>query len=484
MTQGAIMLIYNTLTKKKEEFFPINENKVKMYVCGPTVYDFFHLGNARPFLFFDVVRNYFQYIGYETTFVQNITDIDDKIIARANEENMDIIDFTKKFVNAFYQDLKALNINLADTNPKATDFVPEMIELIQILIQKGYAYEVNGDVYFAVNEFKDYGKLSGKNLEDLQAGARINANEQKKNPFDFTLWKKAKENEPSWQSPWGNGRPGWHTECVVMSKKYLGQSFDIHGGGIDLVFPHHENEIAQAEAIDGKSLANYWMHNGFLNIEGDKMSKSMNNYFTARDVLKVYDADVIRFFFLSKHYRSPIDYNKEILEESKTAISRFFEVFKKYPVYVETHLCRQYRQSSRLTSQTDPSPLPSILTDLKNEFIEAMNDDFNTAKAIACLFDIAKLVFNQKYDEIVQKQAAKLLYELGNVLGFFKDISEKLSQNIDDKAEKLILLLIDLRNQAKKEKNFTLADRIRNELNSIEIELRDTVNGTEWNIKR
>ncbi|MCL2062951.1 MAG: cysteine--tRNA ligase [Candidatus Cloacimonetes bacterium] len=462
------MFIFNTMSKKKEEFIPIEKNKVKMYVCGPTVYNYFHIGNARPFLFFDVVRKYFNFLGYETVYIQNITDIDDKIITQAIEEKKDFKEITQKYIEAFYKDLTNLNITFADKNPRATEFVSEMIEIINSMINKKFAYEVNGDVYFEVKKDINYGKLSGKNLEDLQAGARIEANQQKRNPFDFTLWKKAKDGEPAWDSPWGKGRPGWHTECVVMSRSFLGETFDIHGGGMDLIFPHHENEIAQAEVMFQKPLANYWMHNGFLNIEGDKMSKSLNNFFTTRDVLKVYEADVIRFFFLSKHYRSPIDYNQGILEESKTAIARFYEVFRKYPVYEEL--------------QDTSYKLEENLDNINKQFIEAMDDDFNTAKAIACLFDLAKEVFNPQNDENSQKEAAKLLYKLGSVLGFFKDLSEKLTKNIDNKAEKLILLLLELRNQAKKDKNFALADKIRQELKAMGFELRDTANGTEWSL--
>lgn len=461
------MIIYNTLSKKKEVFNTIDKNKVKMYVCGPTVYNYFHIGNARPFLFFDMVRNYFKFKGFQVTYIQNITDIDDKIIAKANEENTSFEELTDRYTKAFFEDLDSLNIGKADLNPKATEYINEMIGLLSDLIDKGFAYENNGDVYFSVDKKSDYGKLSGKNLDDLQAGARIEANNQKKNPFDFTLWKKAKDNEPAWDSPWGKGRPGWHTECVVMSKKHLGQSFDIHGGGIDLIFPHHENEIAQAEAIDNKPLANYWMHNGFLNIEGDKMSKSLNNFFTARDILKVYSADTIRFFFLSKHYRSPIDYNKEILEESKVAVNRFYEVFKRNPVFTKPVF--EYSND---------------INNIKEKFIEAMDDDFNTAKAISYLFDITKLVFAKDSDEKTQSQAANLLYELGMVLGFFKNIEEQLSNKIDDKAEKLISLLIDIRANAKKQKNFDLADQVRNELLKLDIELRDSPQGTEWSIKK
>ena len=463
------MQIYNSLNKKKEIFIPIEKNKIKMYVCGPTVYNYFHIGNARPFLFFDVIRNYFIYQGFKVDYIQNITDIDDKIIAKANEENIEYHEVTEKYIQAFFDDLEKLNIKKADLNPKATDYINEMITLIKDLENKGFAHESNGDVYFAVEKKKDYGKLSGKNLDDLQAGARIEANTQKRNPFDFTLWKKAKPGEPFWESPWGNGRPGWHTECVVMSKKHLGQSFDIHGGGIDLVFPHHENELAQAEAIDNNPLANYWLHNGFLNIEGDKMSKSLNNFFTARDVLKSYNADTIRFFFLSKHYRSPIDYNIEILEESKMAVNRFYEVFKKIPVY------------NNFIPLIDLSKELSIV---KNNFITAMEDDFNTAKAVACLFELSKRAFNQELSKEENENAAKLLYELGSVLGFFFNIKTELENKIDNKAEKLIDLLIELRHISKQQKNYEMADKIRNDLAKLEIELRDTPKGTEWSIKK
>jgi len=467
------MRIYNTYSKKKENFIPIETNKVKMYVCGPTVYNYFHLGNARPFLFFDVVRNYFKFLGYETSYVQNITDIDDKIIQKAKEEEKDYSEITNRYINAFYDDLQALNIEFADKNPRATEFISEMIDLIILLLEKDAAYVSNGDVYFSVNKCESYGKLSGKNLDDLQAGIRVEANEQKKNPFDFTLWKKAKENEPAWDSPWGRGRPGWHTECVVMSKHYFGDKFDIHGGGVDLIFPHHENEIAQVVAIDTHPHANFWMHNGFLNIDGNKMSKSLDNFFTTRDILKVYEADVIRFFFLSKHYRSSIDYNKEILDESKSAINRFYEVFKKYPVYENPLLSE--------ISDSDSHGIEEI-HNFKKQFISAMDDDFNTAKAIASLFEMSNIVFNQSLDENTQKLAASVIYQLGTVLGFFKNISKNLANKIDDKTEKLIGLLISIRTQAKKDKNFGLADKIREELKSLGFDLRDTSNGTEWTL--
>jgi cysteinyl-tRNA synthetase len=464
------MLIYNTLSKKKEEFIPQEKNKVQMYVCGPTVYNYFHIGNARPFLFFDVVRKYLRYIGYQVTYIQNITDIDDKIIQSANEQGVDYSAFTQKYIEAFFTDLKRLHIDVADENPRATDFVPEMVALIQELVTKGYAYESNHDVYFEVSKVKEYGFLSGKNLDELQVGARVEENKQKKSPFDFTLWKKAKENEPSWESPWGRGRPGWHTECVVMSKKYLGKFFDIHGGGIDLMFPHHENEVAQAIAIDGNPHAKHWMHNGFLNIDGEKMGKSKNNFFFTRDVLKVYDADTIRFFYLSKHYRSPIDYYREILDESQSAMNRFYEVFRKYPQVTHDLSIEQYKGESHDT-------LSPHLHEIKAQFIDAMNDDFNTAKAIATLFELCKIA---NTDESIGTDATSLLYELGSVLGFFADLAQKLSPKVDDKTSELINLLIDIRTQAKKDKNFTLADKIRDDLKRFGIELRDTPNGVEW----
>jgi cysteinyl-tRNA synthetase len=461
------MKIYNTMTRQKDEFKPVTEGKINMYACGPTVYNYFHIGNARPFLFFDVVRRYFKYLGYEVTYVQNITDIDDKIIDQANQENSTFHEIAKRYTEAFFDDLKLLNVNYADYNPKATEYIAEMIALIDELVQKGHAYESNGDVYFAVESVSAYGKLSGKNLEDLKAGARVEANTQKKNPADFTLWKKAKEGEPKWDSPWGAGRPGWHTECVIMSRKLLGETFDIHGGGVDLVFPHHENEIAQAEALTGKPLANYWMHNGFLNIDGNKMSKSLNNFFTTRDIMKKYDPEVIRFFFLSKHYRSPIDFNEEIIIESKTALNRFYSAFKDIDIL----------------NIKPESVDKSLFAETINAFKEAMDDDFNTAKAMALFFDLAREIKNQQNSTEKKQAAAVVLLELGQVLGFFSNLAEKLNTSMDQHAEKLIELLIEYRTQAKKDKNYAFSDKIRNDLTAIGIELQDTPTGTIWKIK-
>ncbi len=463
------MKIYNTMNNHKEEFNPISNDKINMYVCGPTVYNYFHIGNARPFLFFDVVRRYFEYCGKKVTYVQNITDIDDKIIDQAIKEKSSFQEISERYTKAFYEDLQALNIRKADHNPRATEFINEMIELIRDLINNGYAYESNGDVYFKVEAFEGYGKLSGKNLEDLKAGARIETNNQKSNPADFTLWKKAKEGEPKWDSPWGAGRPGWHTECVVMSRKLLGGTFDIHGGGVDLIFPHHENEIAQAEAINGIRLANYWMHNGFLNINGDKMSKSLNNFFTTRDILKKYDADVIRFFFLSKHYRSPIDFNEDIIIESKTALNRFYEALGHIQILSLSDTKKDY---------------DATLSGFIDGFKQAMEDDFNTAKAISILFDITREIWSDQNDTQKKQQAGLLLVELGQVLGFFSDLEKKLSSNVDQYAELLIQLFIEHRIQAKKDKNYSLADKIRQDLNAIGIELQDTASGTSWKVKK
>ncbi|MDP8268410.1 MAG: cysteine--tRNA ligase [Candidatus Tenebribacter davisii] len=458
------MNIYNTLSNRKEEFKPITQGKVKMYVCGPTVYNYFHIGNARPLIFFDVVKNFFEYLGNEVTFVRNITDIDDKLIQRSIEENIPVSEIAAKYTKAFFEDCRALEISPADHHPKATEYINDMIDLIKELVEKNIAYEVNGDVYFSVSDFPGYGKLSGKKIDDLKAGARVEANKQKKHPADFTLWKKAKSGEPNWSSPWGEGRPGWHTECVVMSRKLLGKTFDIHGGGIDLIFPHHENEIAQAEASGNKNLANYWMHNGYLNIEGEKMSKSLNNFFTARDILKKYDAESIRFFFLSKHYRSPIDFNESIIIESKQAVKNFYNILK---------------ESDYLSIKDNKFEYSDVHLKYKDEFISAMNNDFNTAKAISVLFDITK-TYNKTKDPIY----IHLLIELGNVLGFFMNIEEKLNNEISDISNELIDLIINYRISFKKEKNWKMADAIRNDLKKIGVVLKDTPEGTEWSIEK
>ncbi|MFO7895701.1 MAG: cysteine--tRNA ligase [Candidatus Cloacimonadales bacterium] len=458
------MKIYNTLNKRKEEFRPLQPGRVNMYVCGPTVYNYFHIGNARPLIFFDVVRNYLQYSGYNVTLVRNITDIDDKLIEQSIREDLPVKQIAAKYIAAFYEDCQALEIAPADHHPHATEYIGEMINLIKRLEEKEMAYAENGDVYFAVNRASGYGKLSGKKLEDLQAGARVEANQQKRHAADFTLWKKAKPGEPQWASPWGKGRPGWHTECVVMSEKYLGDTFDIHGGGIDLVFPHHENELAQAEALNHKPLANYWMHNGYLNIEGKKMSKSLNNFFTARDILQKYSPEAIRFFFLSKHYRSPIDFNEQIINESEQAVKTLYSA-------LET--------ADYLAFRSEKPNYSAAQTLLKKEFEAAMDDDFNTAKAISSLYKIAKKHLPNSADH---KNWAHLLIELGSVLGFFQNIEQKLQKNLNGTSEQLIELLLKYRRQAKQDKNWQLADAIRNDLKAIGIELKDSPSGTDWKI--
>ncbi len=461
------MKIYNTMTRKKEEFVPVEAGKVKMYSCGPTVYNYFHIGNARPFLFFDVVKNYFRYIGYDVTYVQNITDIDDKIINKANEEGIPFEKVTEKYIKAFLDDIKALGIVGADIQPKATDVIEEIIAFIDKMVEIEAAYAVNGDVYFAVDKLPQYGSLSGRKLEDMQAGARIQENTQKRNPYDFTLWKASKPGEPKWDSPWGEGRPGWHSECVVMSCANLGETFDIHGGGIDLVFPHHENELAQAYAVNKKPLCNYWMHNGFINIEGEKMSKSLNNFFTLRDVLKKYDSEAVRFFFLSKHYRSPIDYNTGILDESEKAVKNFYKALEKVDY---------------LSFADESYEVSDALVKFKDKFVKAMDDDFNSAIAIATLFDLAKIVGKASEDMQLRKDAAHLMVELGRVLGFFADIETKLSNDMNQISESLINLLITYRNDAKKDKNWVLADRIRDDLLALKVQLLDTKDGTVYKL--
>ena len=462
------MKIYNTLHRKKEEFIPIEPNKVKMYACGPTVYNYFHIGNARPFVFFDVVRSYFEYKGMEVTYAQNITDIDDKIINKAIEDKSTYKEISKKYIAAFLEDTARLGIKNPDFQPKASEVIGEIIKLIKRLENEGYAYEVDGDVYFSVEKFKQYGVLSGKKINDQKAGARVEANINKRHPADFTLWKKAKPGEPVWGSPWGQGRPGWHSECVVLSQKYLeSESFDIHGGGVDLVFPHHENENAQAQALSQKPLANYWMHNGFINIEGEKMSKSLNNFFTARDILEEYDAEAIRFFFLSKHYRSPIDFNRDIMQESDTAVKNFYSALK------------SVNYQANESSQDYPQEL--ILK--REEFIKAMDDDFNTAKALSVMFDLVKIIKATTVAMDKRTISADLLVELGTVLGFFKDIKSKISNDLGDLSEKLLKILIDVRNQAKQDKNWALSDKIRDNLLKEGIQLLDTKDGTKWEKK-
>lgn len=459
------MLLYNTLKRAKEEFVPLTPGRVKIYACGPTVYNYFHIGNARAFLTFDVLRRYFEFRGYKVDYVQNITDIEDKIIAQSLEEEVPFREIAEKYTQAFLEDSAALGIKKPTHQPRATELLPQIIAAIETLVKKGYAYEVNGDVYFDTSALPEYGQLSGKKIEDQLPGARVLENVQKRNPADFTLWKAGKPGEPVWKSPWGEGRPGWHTECVVMSQKFLGETFDIHGGGSDLVFPHHENELAQALALTGKPLARYWMHNGFLNIDGDKMSKSLNNFFTARDILAQHSAEAIRFFFLSKHYRSPIDFTRELIEESERAVSNFYSALR--AVDYKNIIC---------------SPDGSC-QDSEQAFTETMDDDLNTARALAVLFELARKCKNEQLPRSQREQAALMLVRLGEVLGFFTDLCQRLSEALPDLSRQLVELLLRYRREARANKDWALSDKIRDDLEQLGIELRDTPGGCEWKLK-
>lgn len=463
------MKIFNTRTRSKEEFTPVQAGKVRMYVCGPTVYNLFHVGNGRTFLFFDVVRRWFEYLGYEVTYVQNITDIDDKIIDKANQEGFSTDEIAERFVNAFLEDADRLGIRRPNHQPRATQYIGPMIGLIKKLEEKNLAYETGGDVYFSVSDLPEYGKLSGKSVDDLMAGARVEENPNKRHPADFTLWKASKPGEPKWNSPWGQGRPGWHTECVVMSRKLLGETFDIHGGAVDLIFPHHENEIAQAVGETGKPLARYWMHGGFLNLSGEKMSKSRKNFFMLREVLDTWDAEVLRLFFLMKHYRSPIEYSPEMLDEAKSALDRIYDSLQ-YIGYLNFR-----NEEPRATDKAAA---------IRSDFEEAMNDDFNTARGVSLLFELARAIKNEdSYSLEERKSLAHLLVELGGVLGFFTRIEDRLAVG-SELTEKLIDLLLAYRAESKKRKDFTMADRIRNDLGTLGIDVQDTPGGAIWKLKQ
>lgn len=466
------MLVYNTLTKKKEEFIPIKGKEVKMYMCGPTVYDYFHIGNGRSFIMADILRRYLEYKGYDVKFVMNLTDVDDKIIKKANQEGVDSNEVTQKYIDAFFEDLAKLKIKKATIYPKATEHMQEIIDIIQVLESKGMAYNTNGNVFYNVNKFEEYGKLSGKNINDLEAGARIEINEEKQNPLDFSLWKKAKEGEPYWESPWGKGRPGWHIECSAMSMKHLGESIDIHMGGSDLVFPHHENEIAQSEACTGHNFVKYWIHFGFLNIKNEKMSKSLGNFFTARDIVKLYPAEAIRMFLSQTHYAGPLNFSEELIQAAQTGLSKITEVAKTI-------------NSNVNKSESNENQTIFNFDEYYKKFEEAMDDDFNTPKAIAVLFDFVKS-FNKYVSEKINlekdfyiKSKEFMTKTAENVLGIvhFDELEVTNTASLENE---LIELLIKLRIDAKLEKNYPLSDKIRNELNSIGIELQDSKTGTTY----
>ncbi len=458
------MKIYNTLTRKKEDFKPIQAGKALIYVCGPTVYNYIHIGNSRPMIVYDTLRRYLLYIGYDVKFVSNFTDIDDKIINRAKEENVSFTDITKKYIDAYLEDSYGLNLFESHTiHPKATECINEMIEFVKVLEEKGIAYNVDGNVYFDITKAKDYGKLSKKNIDDLRAGARIDISDEKKNPLDFALWKKRKdETEPAWESPWGMGRPGWHLECSVMAKKYLGDTIDIHAGGEDLQFPHHENEIAQSECCNGKVFANYWMHNGMINIDNVKMSKSKGNFFTIKDIQKEYDLEVIRLWILSTHYRNPLNFSREVMEQTKNGLDRMYNGKEHLERLLE--ICEEKEDGDI-----------SKLVELKKEFLDCMDDDLNTADAISKVYELIRYTntFGENTDLKVVKGAVKLLSDFASVLGL---LYKEEDDNLDEKVEKLI----KEREEARKNKDFKRADEIRDALKEMNIELKDTRNGVIW----
>lgn len=462
------MKVYNTLTKRKEDFVPMQENEVKIYVCGPTVYNYFHIGNARPFVVFDTLRRYLEYRGKTVKFVQNFTDVDDKIINKAREVGLPAGEVSEQYIEEYYKDAKALNVRLATVHPKVTENIEEIITFVQDLIEKGFAYEAEGDVYFSARSFSEYGKLSKQNIEELESGARVEIDDKKQDPLDFALWKARKtEDEIAWQSPWGLGRPGWHIECSVMSTKYLGETIDIHAGGQDLTFPHHENEIAQSEAHSGKPFANYWMHNGYITIDNEKMSKSKGNFFTVRDILSHYDGEVVRFFLLSGHYRSPINFSDELMEQSKNALARMQNAKANLTHLIETG-------SGSMGLQEEASF--QNLTRFRTKFQEAMDDDLNTADAISAVFELIKEI-NTKVKDGCSKGFAEnsrsLLDELTGVLGLLLD--ENKGEDLDEELKSLI----EERQTARAQKDFKRADEIRDLLKAKGITLKDTPQGVQ-----
>lgn len=458
--------IYNTLTRKKEEFIPIEENKVKMYVCGPTVYNYIHIGNARPAIVFDTVRRYFEFRGYDVNFVSNFTDVDDKLIKAANQLGVDVPTIANRFIDAYFEDVSALGCKQANVHPRVTDSIDIIIDFIQALVDKGYAYEAGGDVYYKTREFTEYGKLSHQSIDELRLGARIEVGDKKRDALDFVLWKAAKEGEIFWESPWGKGRPGWHIECSAMAKKYLGDTIDIHAGGQDLAFPHHENEIAQSEAVNGTTFANYWMHNGYINIDNEKMSKSLGNFVLVHDIIKEHDPQLIRFFMLSVHYRHPINYSIELLESTKNGLERLRTSF--------TNLKHRAQSSTNLTTNNEEWLVK--IKEYRSEFIRSMDDDFNTANAISVLFELSKqanyyLQEKNTSDVVINSfiQEFKALFE---VLGLTLKIDQILDEEID--------ALIEKRIEARKNRDFALSDQIRDELKAKNIILEDTPQGTRW----
>ena len=462
------MKVYNTLTRKKEELVPITPGEIKMYACGPTVYNYIHIGNARPLCIFDILRRYLEYRGYKVTFVQNFTDIDDKIIRRANEEHVDFSEISERYIKEFWTDADGLNVRHATVNPKATENIDAIIHIISTLIEKGYAYEAQGDVYFSTEKFKDYGKLSHQPLEDLEAGARIMVGEVKREPMDFAVWKAAKPGEPAWDSPWGKGRPGWHIECSAMNWRYLGDTIDIHCGGQDLIFPHHENEIAQSECFTGKPFAHYWMHNGYINVDNVKMSKSLGNFFTVRDVAEKYGYEPIRYLLISAQYRSPINYSTDIIEQCIAALNRLYTC--------RDSLDFELKNASDAEHDGDRAIIDGF-GKYREQFINAMDDDLNTADAIASIFELVRDINTN----VVGKTPSKALVE--GAISVFDELTGVLGLVYNRKTETLdsdIEALIEARTNARKEKNWAEADRIRDQLKEMGIVLEDTAQGVKW----
>lgn len=462
------MKVYNTLTRKKEELVPITPGEIKIYACGPTVYNYIHIGNARPLCIFDILRRYLEYRGYNVKFVQNFTDIDDKIIRRANEEHVDFSEISERYIKEFWTDADGLNVRHATINPKATENIDAIIQIISTLIEKGYAYETQGDVYFSTEKFKDYGKLSHQPLEDLEAGARIMVGEVKREPMDFAVWKAAKPGEPAWDSPWGKGRPGWHIECSAMNWRYLGDTIDIHCGGQDLIFPHHENEIAQSECFTGKPFAHYWMHNGYINVDNVKMSKSLGNFFTVRDVAEKYGYEPIRYLLISAQYRSPINYSTDIIEQCIAALNRLYTC--------RDSLDFELKNAADAEHDGDKAIIDGF-NKYREQFIAAMDDDLNTADAIASIFELVRDINTN----VVGKTPSKALVE--GAIAMFDELTGVLGLVYNRKTETLdsdVEALIEARTNARKEKNWAEADRIRDQLKEMGIVLEDTAQGVKW----
>lgn len=474
-----MLKVYNTMTRQKETFQPLKDGEVSIYCCGVTPYNHPHIGNARPFVTWDVIRRYFAKKGYQVHYIQNFTDVDDKIINAANKEGVNWDDISGRYIKAYFEAMDELNVKRADVYPRVSETIPDIIAMVQKLIDKGYAYAVdNGDVFYSVEKFHGYGKLSGRKLDDMQAGARIEVDTRKQHPMDFALWKSAKPGEPSWDSPWGKGRPGWHIECSTMSLKYLGEKFDFHGGGSDLIFPHHENEIAQSQACigDDHSFAQYWLHNGFITIHNEKMSKSKNNFFTVKDILKEYPGEVVRFFILQTHYRSPLDFSDERLKEAQTSLGRLEQ-------------SKAFMDELLKTKQGDADTAADLAAEAQNyltEFYEAMDDDFNTALAISQLFALSKEI-NIYYQDVMNKgqafdtknfaKAAQAYTDMAAIIGLFEHADAAVDDSL---ADKLMDLIISIRQDARQNKNWGLADKIRDELKDAGVVLEDTPSGVRW----